>query len=207
MVKSLGFPAQAFAKSTNTEISKILTKMFAIRTLSAILCALQLGVSAQLTSTTTPTLNITSIATLNQASVLQCWQLTTPFTVSTQAGTSGALNLFLGDLTNGSYTVVPSRFNGGLHNAPSMQFVVFLSGLAHVTLPNTTAGPLTEAWIQGGKYGTIFAADVKGQSTYGHITTYPSDADTILLQLPVAAMPEYRVLYQGPCQYPEMVGL
>jgi len=31
------------------------------------------------------------------------------------------LNLFFGDLSNATYTVIPPRFNGGIHNAPAPQ--------------------------------------------------------------------------------------
>ena len=55
--------------------------------------------------------------------------------------------------------------------------VAFLSGLAHVTLPNSTG----EAWITGGKYGLIVAAD--RDATDGHFTRYPSAEDTIALQV------------------------
>jgi len=55
--------------------------------------------------------------------------------------------------------------------------VAFLSGLVHVTLPNSTG----EAWITGGKYGLIVAAD--RDATDGHFTRYPSAEDTIALQV------------------------
>ena len=40
---------------------------------------------------------------------------------SNQAGTAGALNLELGMVDNVTYTVVPGRFDGGVHNAPATQ--------------------------------------------------------------------------------------
>lgn len=103
-----------------------------------------------------------------------------------------------------SYSILPPRANAGLHTAPAMQWVVFLSGVAHVTLPNSTA----EAWIQGGKYGVLFAADTSDVSKYGHLTEYPSDAATMALQIPTGGMvPEHEVLYQGPCQWDELIGV
>jgi len=115
------------------------------------------------------------------------------------------LNLVLGDLANATYTVIPPRFNGGLHNDPAPQYVAFLSGLAHVTLPNATG----EVWIQGGKYGLLIAVDNAAVSKYGHITTYPSDADTVTLQVPFASgvAPDHTVLHEGPCTWPEMTGI
>ncbi|KAF2090951.1 hypothetical protein K490DRAFT_62282 [Saccharata proteae CBS 121410] len=158
-----------------------------------------------LSNTTTPALNLTAISAANGNSVLECWQLQPGFTVASQAGTSGALSLYLGDTANASYTILPPRFNGGTHNAPSAQYVVFLSGLAHVTLPNST----DEAWIQGGKYGAIIAVDTVAVSKDGHITTYPGDADTAALQIPFldGKVPKHKVLYPGACQWPEMTGL
>lgn len=67
-----------------------------------------------------PALNLTAISASNGNSVLECWALP-GFVASTQAGTVGALNLVLGDLANATYTVIPPRFNGGLHKAPAPQ--------------------------------------------------------------------------------------
>lgn len=78
-----------------------------------------------------------------------------------------------------------------------------------MTLPNTTASPTTEAWIIGGKYGLIVAVDTADVSKYGHVTTYPGDADTVALQIPFKAgyVPTYTVLHPGPCKWSEMVGI
>ena len=67
-----------------------------------------------------PALNLTAISASNGSSVLECWALP-GFVASTQAGTVGALNLVLGDLANATYTIIPPRFNGGLHQAPAPQ--------------------------------------------------------------------------------------
>jgi hypothetical protein len=173
-------------------------------TFAAIL-GLATAAAAQLSSNvTTPSLNLTAISTVNGSSIFECWQLP-KFYSSSGAGTVGALNLFLGNLENATYTVIPPRFDGGIHNAPAPQFVAFLSGLAHITLPNSTA----DAWVQGGKYGLIIAADSAEYSTYAHITTYPSDADTVAMQIPFESgyLPIHSVLYEGPCQWSEMVGI
>lgn len=93
------------------------------RTLMYATLAYLLGFSpvfAQLSNVTTPSLNLTAISAANGGSTLECWQL--PGVVaSAGAGTVGALNLFLGDLSNATYTVIPPRFNGGVHNAPAAQ--------------------------------------------------------------------------------------
>lgn len=79
-------------------------------------------VAAQLNNITTPSLNLTTIATSNGSSVLECWQFP-GFAASSTPGVSGALNLFLGNTSNASYTVIPARFNGGVHTAPAAQYV------------------------------------------------------------------------------------
>jgi hypothetical protein len=165
-------------------------------------------------------LNITAISAQNGSSVFECWQILPGFSTSSQAGTIGASILQLGNLANMSYSVIPPKFNAGLHNAPTTQYVSsrtsshsstlthllerwvsFLSGLAHVTLPNSTV----EAYIPGGKNGFIFAADTAAVSTKGHSTNYPSDSETIALQIPTGGtIPQHNVLYSGPCKQAEL---
>lgn len=66
-------------------------------------------------------LNITALSAANNASTLECWQMTTPFTISTQPGTVGSAQLQLGNTSTLSYSVLPAQFNAGLHNAPANQ--------------------------------------------------------------------------------------
>lgn len=110
-------------------IMKSITVLFAIGSFANLFSA----TSAQLSNVTTPTLNLTTIAAVNGSSVLQCWQFP-EFMASAQAGTAGALNLFLGDMANASYTVVPPRFNGGLHTAPSAQYVFLACTILYQTI-------------------------------------------------------------------------
>ena len=99
------------------------TQLSALFVLSTILLP---SVNAQcppiLSNVTTPNLNLTTIAARDGQSVLQCWSIP-EFTQSATAGTAGALNLFLGGTANASYTVIPPRFDGGLHTAPAPQQV------------------------------------------------------------------------------------
>lgn len=76
----------------------------------------------------------------------------------------------------------------------SNRFVIFASGLAHVTLPNST----DEAWILGGANGLIVAVDTAGS---GHYTTYPTDQTTISFALPFLGgePPAYKVRSEGAC--------
>ena len=82
---------------------------------------LQLLFITPLTIATPSRLNLTAISAKNGASTLECWQLTSPLTTSTQAGTSGAAFTQLGPTGNTSYAIIPAKFNGGLHNAPVVQ--------------------------------------------------------------------------------------
>ncbi|PSR83815.1 hypothetical protein BD289DRAFT_435236 [Coniella lustricola] len=149
-------------------------------------------------------LNITALGAANNASTLECWQMTTPFTISSTAGTSGSASLELGDVTNLTYTVLPAGFDGGLHNAPRAQWVIFISGLAYITLPTNST---TAAYIPGGEFGVIFAADTADVSAAGHRTQYPGVTETVALQMPVDEVPTHEVIHSGPCVDDDFVGL
>ncbi|KAB8239408.1 hypothetical protein ETB97_004729 [Aspergillus alliaceus] len=153
-------------------------------------------------ATTSPhTLNVTVIAAQNNHSTLECWALEPGFTPSTQSGTAGDPVLSLGAGTrNMSYMIIPAHTDGGRHNAPTIQWVTFLSGLAHITLSHSD----DEAWIPGGKHGTILAIDTADVSAEGHNTEYPSEEATVTLALPVERVPRHRVLYGGACVESEM---
>ena len=76
------------------------------------------------------------------------------------------------------------------------RWVIFLSGLAHITLPESD----DEAWIHGGKEGAILALDTAAVSAQGHYTEYPSDEVTVALQVPFKEVPGHRVLHRGACE-------
>jgi hypothetical protein len=168
-------------------------------------------------------LNVTAVTAVNGISAFECWQILPGFTTSSQTGTAGASILQLGSVANMSYSVIPPGFNAGLHNAPNVQYVLrplpsthspmltrpsperwvaFLTGLAHITLPNSTQ----EAFVPGGKNGVIFAADVAAVSSTGHSTNYPSTSETIALQIPTGGgIPQHNVLHSGPCKPGEII--
>ncbi|KAJ6155132.1 hypothetical protein N7470_005698 [Penicillium chermesinum] len=157
------------------------------------------------TLATTEYLNITTLAARNNRSTLECWALEPGFKTSTESGTAGSKSLNLGPIggsSNSTYGVIPANFNGGRHNAPTAQWVIFLSGLAHITLPDSTV----EAYVAGGKNGAILALDTADVSKLGHITTYPSSENTVSFEIPLGAegVPAHRVLYQGPCKGAEL---
>lgn len=73
---------------------------------------------------------------------------------------------------------------------------MFLSGEARITLLNSTA----VAYVDGGKNGVIFAADIASVSANGHSTNYPSGEETRVLQIPTGGtIPQHTVLHSGPC--------
>ena len=74
------------------------------------------------------------------------------------------------------------------------RFFVLLSGLAHVTLPETG----DSLWIVEGVNPLIVAADIKGD---GHFTEYPSDKPSVALQIPFVngVMPSHRVVKHDVC--------
>ena len=73
-------------------------------------------------------------------------------------------------------------------------FFALLSGMAHITFPYNDQ----EAWVMEGVNGFLVANDVTG---IGHYTTYPSDKETVALQVPFegGAVPDHEVLGKGAC--------
>ncbi|ORY67801.1 uncharacterized protein BCR38DRAFT_338379 [Pseudomassariella vexata] len=142
-------------------------------------------------------LNITALTGRDNISVLECWQFVNPFIMLTTPGRIGTQSLQLPSPANASYDIIPSHFDGVLHNAPRRQFVWWISGQVHFTLPNAT----DEAWIYGGKNGLIFAEDTADVSEWGHGTAFPSDEETVALTMPTVdgVVPEHTVLHNGAC--------
>jgi hypothetical protein len=152
-------------------------------------------------SSTAPTLNVTAISARDGVSILECWQIGV-LQASSQKGVVGSSALFLGEVDNATYTMIPPGYEGTLHNAPSPQFVFVLSGLAHVTLPSSTG----EAWIHGGRSGFIIAVDTAAVSTHGHLTSFPGPDYTIMIQIPFRGSSALSsvTLHAGACNEAEM---
>lgn len=121
---------------------------------------------------------------------IECWQFTKPFDQYPTVGRA----LALADLSNITYVVLPPRSKEGLHHPPAPMLFVLVSGIAHVTLP---AGK-DELWIRQIVNQVIVANDIHG---IGHNTEYPSDQETVALQLPFkdGIVPEHLVLHSGAC--------
>jgi len=145
---------------------------------------------------------------------LECWKFNTPLHQYPTVGSA----LYLADTSNVTYVVLPPRSGEGLHKPPHpmsvppppcglsytivwfltlssiLRLFILLSGLAHVTLPHGE----DEAWIMEGVNGLVVATDVTG---VGHYTEYPSDKETVALQLPFlnGIVPGHEVLHSGAC--------
>jgi hypothetical protein len=148
-------------------------------------------------SSTPSLLNLTAITARHNASTLECWQLLNP--PSTFAG---AINYPLAASTGGYVGVIAPQTYIGQAWAPHPQISLFLSGLGHITMPESSL----EVWVQGGKYGIILAMDTREISARGHITDFPGGDTTVIAQFPCVAL-EHVVLHGGPCGMEEMLGM
>ncbi|KAI0169863.1 hypothetical protein GGR52DRAFT_592451 [Hypoxylon sp. FL1284] len=156
-------------------------------------------------------LNVTAIGARDGVSTIECWQMDTPFDTSSQPGTSGTAVSKLGGVSNLTYSIIPSGFDGGVHNrytnlASVSRWVAFTSGLAYITIPGDADA---SALVPGGQFGLIFAADTKEVSREGHRTQYPGVTETIALQVPTAGGkgPQHSLLHTGSCTGNDVAGL
>ncbi|KAL4888895.1 hypothetical protein BDV59DRAFT_124698 [Aspergillus ambiguus] len=142
------------------------------------------------------------VNTPDNFSTLQCWNLTTPFVPNTLHGTEqGAIKMTIGDVTNVTYFSRPPHEDYGLHTAPYAQLVVFMSGLADISLPRSPE----HAIVLGGQNGLIFAMDTVGE---GHYISYSSNEPTVGLMIPLTdgKAPEHVVIEDGKgCGFPQQV--
>ncbi|CAL8580050.1 hypothetical protein XPA_005784 [Xanthoria parietina] len=142
-------------------------------------------------------LNITTITgNAHNESALECWSVA-DLVVSATPGTQGALVASLAEPKALSFINIPAKFDGGLHNAPAVQWVYFTSGKAVITLPTLP----DKAVVKGGANGLILAADIPAVSKQGHTTVYPSREPTVAVVMPLAGnkVPEHTVLHSGAC--------
>ncbi|KAL8804120.1 MAG: hypothetical protein Q9182_002753 [Xanthomendoza sp. 2 TL-2023] len=147
-------------------------------------------------------LNITTLTnTPTHESTIECWSIA-PLTVSTTPGIQGALIAPLATPSALNFFTIPAKFDGGLHNAPVVQWVYFTSGAATISLPTSPQ----KAHIKGGANGLILAADIAAVSKLGHTTVYPSKEQTVGVTIPIAGnrVPEHTVLHAGACTAKEM---
>jgi len=103
-------------------------------TLFPLLLFLAISVVGQ-TDTNTTYLTATALVTKNNNSAFECWQLTEPFRRSAVPGVSGTQVATISNNTNFAYTILPPRYDGGIHTAPSPQY-----GLLIFFCPNLDMG-------------------------------------------------------------------
>lgn len=85
-----------------------------------------------------------------------------------------------------------------------------MAGQVHVRTPNSgLAADKNEAWISGGRYGWLIAADTADIAKDGHVTEFPSDEKTIIAQFPLKGNkpPKHSILHTGPCKWEDFEGL
>lgn len=87
---------------------------------------------------------------------------------------------------------------------------MFLSGFAHIATPDSgLPAHLNEVYVTGARHGMLIAADLKEVAAKGHITEFPGQDRTVIVQFPVAGnkLPEHSVLHVGLCTLDDLAGL
>ncbi|KAK7990295.1 hypothetical protein PG990_014575 [Apiospora arundinis] len=160
-------------------------------------------------------LNITALASRNQVSVLECWQLNA--SVPTQA--MSAYNYFIGNTTGATWSIIEPNTTPGEAWAPAIQLTMVMNGLIRITAPAPSTDPdcidflgnrlptcpdVNVAYMMPGTLASsvIIAADLQSTSTLrGHFTEFPSNEQTVLVQAPFVGnlIPEHVVLHDGAC--------
>lgn len=141
--------------------------------------------------------NLTAISAFNNASILECWQITLPLTISQTAGIQGAAVQQLGNVSSMVWSSLPGGFAGPPHPAPSVQYNVILSGTLHVTIPNSSQ----EVTVVSGKRSLLIAADTANVSRTGHISSLLGKEQGTSLMIPTAnnEIPPHKVIHAGAC--------
>jgi hypothetical protein len=57
-------------------------------------------------------------------SALECWRFATPLIDTSEPGIAGSLTLNF-SASSASYTIIPPRFNGSIHNSPTPQVMLW----------------------------------------------------------------------------------
>lgn len=91
------------------------------------LLAMAATATSAMAATSHGTLNVTVVGEQDNASTLECWAVDPGFEESNEAGVAGAEELNLGALDgNATFSIIPAGFDGGLHNAPALQYDISL---------------------------------------------------------------------------------
>ncbi|KAF2810181.1 uncharacterized protein BDZ99DRAFT_562962, partial [Mytilinidion resinicola] len=94
---------------------------------------------------------LTALSAFDGASRLECWALDSIPKIG-----RGAANYDIGNFSNAFIGILPPRTyaNSTISHATVVQFSIFLSGLAHIRIPNSTLpASESEAWIRVGNIG------------------------------------------------------
>ncbi|KAB5514965.1 hypothetical protein GE09DRAFT_1046515 [Coniochaeta sp. 2T2.1] len=139
-------------------------------------------------------LNVTAIGAANGVSTLECWEVDSPFHTSSDSATR--------EPQSRSSAILPAA---GRPFANYCRWVVLLKGFGQITLPHDNT---TGAYITGGEFGVIFAADTSDVSCDGHISTNIGSTEFVSLMISTqdGTVPEHEILHTGPCVAEEMAG-
>ncbi|KAJ6438362.1 small secreted protein [Purpureocillium lavendulum] len=150
-------------------------------------------------------LNVTALSAADGESTLECWQLDARFQPPpSETGTEGPQSVFLGDVSNGTYSIIPGGLDTGLHHPPAKQFVLFFDGVVEISLPTRPE----KVVIRGGQNGLMLQVDTADVSHQGHRIKSLGSRRVSSLRLPLRPGTDvgYQVLYSGPCRESELMG-
>lgn len=89
----------------------------------SLLSLLATAATGTMAATSHGTLNVTVVGAQNNLSTLECWALEPGFEEADTPGVEGAEVLNLGVISgNSTFSIIPANFDGGLHNAPALQY-------------------------------------------------------------------------------------
>ena len=174
--------------------------------------------------------NLTAISAVNDASVLECWQITLPLTISQAPGTKGAAVQQLGNLSNMTWSSIPGGYPGSPHPAPAVQYGNLLcisrswyfsvqsqntlltivrvceinryNAILSGILRITIPNSPQQATVYGGKYGLIIAVDTADVSKIGHVSSTLGTEELTALMIPTESgrIPSHKIIHSGACE-------
>ncbi|TLD03116.1 uncharacterized protein PgNI_12584 [Pyricularia grisea] len=142
-------------------------------------------------------LNVTAISAQDGASTFECWEVDSPITADG--------NLSLGRVQNITWSVIPPGKFEGPHNAPYNLWLFLIKGMFHFTIPGNDS---TVAYLTGGEFGLLFAADTADVSRTGHTSASMGDTETVLPRIATEGgmLPNRKRIHMGACDVTEKAG-
>ncbi|KAJ7068912.1 hypothetical protein B0H15DRAFT_871695 [Mycena belliarum] len=150
-------------------------------------------------------LTLTALVGKHGRSALECWAMAPELVESTATGTVGALSYgHIGMTGNSSYSLFTALSNAGLHNAPTAQYVMILTGSGELSFPSADpADPCLRGNYTVVAGDILIAVDTADVSSRGHNSVW--QAGTSVLQMPfMGDTPNHVVLHEGGCHKPHM---